>query len=460
MRQSLDADYLVVGAGASGMAFADALVDRADVHVVIVDRRHGPGGHWIDAYPVVRLHQASLLYGVASTELGEGHVQSTGPEVGLHERANAAQICAYYARIMDQLECTGQVTFLRSCEYLGDGLVRSRVSGQEYDVHVHRRLVDAHYLQPEIPATTPAPFHVDDDAWAVPVNDLVSLETAPRQYVVVGSGKTATDTCVWLLSNGVDPQRICWIRPREPWMINRAVVQPDPVVFLGMVADVLEAGSRSTSLDELFLRLEDVGVMMRIDRDVLPTMARVPTLAAWELDLLRSIENVVRLGHVREVRSDAIVLTDGVIRLAPDTLVVHCAAHGLRDAPTMPIWGNGRITLQPIRSGFPCFAGALAGYVEATREAAEDKNRLCPPSPYGNSLAGWVRMQVLGGRAAAAFNSEPDIREWAHGCALHPARIRPERRDDPAVQAVIQRVQSVSGPGMARMAQLAGMASA
>ena len=106
------------------------------------------------------------------------------------------------------------------------------------------------------------------------------------------------------------------------------------------------------------------------------------------------------------------------------------------------------------------FAGALAGYVEATRESAEDKNRLCPPSPYGNSLAGWVRMQVLGGRAAAAFNSEPDIREWAHGCALNPARIRPERRDDPAVQAVIQRVQSVSGPGMARMAQLAGMASA
>ena len=67
MRHTLDTDYLVVGAGASGLAFTDALIDHADVQVVVVDRRHGPGGHWLDAYPFVRLHQASVFYGVAST---------------------------------------------------------------------------------------------------------------------------------------------------------------------------------------------------------------------------------------------------------------------------------------------------------------------------------------------------------------------------------------------------------
>ena len=71
-----DVDYLVVGAGAMGMAFVDALVDHADVSVAIVDRRHGPGGHWLDAYGFVRLHQASAFYGVASTLLGGGRVQS------------------------------------------------------------------------------------------------------------------------------------------------------------------------------------------------------------------------------------------------------------------------------------------------------------------------------------------------------------------------------------------------
>jgi hypothetical protein len=49
--RSLETDDLVVGAGAMGMAFTDALVDR----------RHAAGGHWLDAYPFVQLHQASLF---------------------------------------------------------------------------------------------------------------------------------------------------------------------------------------------------------------------------------------------------------------------------------------------------------------------------------------------------------------------------------------------------------------
>ena len=96
----LEADYLVVGAGAAGMAFTDALIERPDVSVVMVDRRHGVGGHWLDAYPFVRLHQASAFYGVASTLLGQGRVQQDGPEAGLHERATAPEISAYYDRVL------------------------------------------------------------------------------------------------------------------------------------------------------------------------------------------------------------------------------------------------------------------------------------------------------------------------------------------------------------------------
>jgi cation diffusion facilitator CzcD-associated flavoprotein CzcO len=43
---TLEADYLVVGAGAMGMAFTDTLVTETDAQVVIVDRGHAPGGHW------------------------------------------------------------------------------------------------------------------------------------------------------------------------------------------------------------------------------------------------------------------------------------------------------------------------------------------------------------------------------------------------------------------------------
>ena len=80
--RSLQTDYLVVGAGAMGMAFTDAVIDHADVHVTLVDRRHAPGGHWQDAYPFVQLHQASVFYGVASTVLGTGAVADARPGIG------------------------------------------------------------------------------------------------------------------------------------------------------------------------------------------------------------------------------------------------------------------------------------------------------------------------------------------------------------------------------------------
>jgi ribulose 1,5-bisphosphate synthetase/thiazole synthase len=96
MGRTVLADYLVIGAGAAGMAFVDAIIDHADVKVVMIDRRHGPGGHWLDDYAFVRLHQASAFYGVASTLLGGGRIQSDGPEKGLHERATAPEVCAYF----------------------------------------------------------------------------------------------------------------------------------------------------------------------------------------------------------------------------------------------------------------------------------------------------------------------------------------------------------------------------
>ena len=43
-----DTDYLVVGCGATALAFVDALFHETDATFTIVDRRHAPGGHWND----------------------------------------------------------------------------------------------------------------------------------------------------------------------------------------------------------------------------------------------------------------------------------------------------------------------------------------------------------------------------------------------------------------------------
>jgi cation diffusion facilitator CzcD-associated flavoprotein CzcO len=78
----VETDYLVVGAGASGLAFVDALVAEADVEVTMIDRRAAPGGHWLDAYPFVRLHTPSAYYGVNSLPLGEDRIDPDGENAG------------------------------------------------------------------------------------------------------------------------------------------------------------------------------------------------------------------------------------------------------------------------------------------------------------------------------------------------------------------------------------------
>jgi hypothetical protein len=220
----------------------------------------------------------------------------------------------------------------------------------------------------------------------------------------------------------------------------------------------MEAARAATSLDDLFLRLEDAGVMLRIDRSVTPTMAKAPTLATWELDLLRSIENVVRLGHIRLVEPGRLTLAEGAVGIAKDALVVHCAAPGLQYPPLVPIWGPDAITVQPIRAGFPCFGAALAGYVEATHEDDAEKNRLCPPSPLPDTLAGWATMNVLGTRAMASSATEPHIRTWANEVALNPARIRPQDRGSAALDDALDRLERFGGPGLTRLAELGGVA--
>jgi hypothetical protein len=157
------------------------------------------------------------------------------------------------------------------------------------------------------------------------------------------------------------------------------------------------------------------------------------------------------------VQPGRLLFEHGEVAIAKDAVVVHCAAPGLRYRPLVPIWGEHAITPQPVRTGFPCFGAALAGFVEAIIDDDAEKNRLCPPSPFSDTPKDWAAMQVLGGRAATAFSAHPDIRSWAGRVALNPARIPPDRQGDADVVEATARFSAFAGPGMARLAELAGL---
>ena len=83
----LETDYLVVGSGLVGMAFADTLFTETDANIIIIDRYAKPGGHWNLAYPFVTLHQPSAYFGVSSKELSRGEIDHIGLNKGMSDLA-------------------------------------------------------------------------------------------------------------------------------------------------------------------------------------------------------------------------------------------------------------------------------------------------------------------------------------------------------------------------------------
>ncbi|MEM8753358.1 MAG: NAD(P)/FAD-dependent oxidoreductase, partial [Pseudomonadota bacterium] len=114
--ETIETDYLIVGCGAVGMAFADVVLSETEADIVIVDRHHMPGGHWNDAYSFVTLHQPSAFYGVSSMELSSGRKDEVGLNKGLHELASGAEVSAYFDKAMRQRFLpSGRVRYFPSC---------------------------------------------------------------------------------------------------------------------------------------------------------------------------------------------------------------------------------------------------------------------------------------------------------------------------------------------------------
>jgi hypothetical protein len=436
----LETDHLVVGAGASGMAFVDALLaEDPDVDVVLVDRRHRPGGHWLDAYPFVRLHQPSAYYGVPSRRLGHDRIDETGPNAGYYERATAAEICDHFGRALDDLVGTARVRFFGTSDYRGsdgDGHhVVSLLTGGECTIGVRRKFVDATYVESTIPSRHTPGFAIDADARVIPPNALVDLPSPASAFTVIGAGKTAADTCGWLLDSGVDPDRIRWIRPRDPWTFNRDYMQPLDRVgsYMQLQARWVEAAAQARDGADFAHRLEDAGVFVRIDRSVEPTMFRGATISPREIDALRTIERVVLGTKVRRITSTEIVTDHGSFPTVPDEVHVDCTAGGLPAAATRPVFEPGRITLQYVTIGIAPWSAATVAAVEARRDDDATKNALCPPLSFTGNIADVLALAHAGMTGLVARMSEPDLAAWSEACRLNPARGAAEHLDDPRV---------------------------
>lgn len=469
----IETDYLVIGSGASGLAFADTLIDETDAHVTLVDRRGKPGGHWNDAYSFVTLHQPSAFYGVNSMELGSRRTDTIGHNKGLYELASGPEISGYFDRVMNhKLLPSGRVSYHPMCNYLGHDPAHefeSLLSGRRTRVSVRKKVVDASYLSPAIPSTHTPRFGVDTGVRLLPPNALPRLwhepalhpDVAPRRFVIIGAGKTAMDAGVWLINAGASPDAIQWVMPRDSWLVNRITTQPGMEFFkeaIGGQADQMEAFAQATSTDDLFLRLEACGAVLRIHRDHTPTMFHLATIAPGEVEVLQRIRDVVRLGRVQHLATDHMRLDRGRVPVVPGTIFIDCSASAVEPRPLQPVFQGDKIVLQMLRLPQPSFSAALTAHVESNYDSDTDKNRLCGTVPFPHTLDGYPRAMAASMWNQYQWGQDKELRQWIRNCRLDGfgklmTGIDPQ---DTEKQAIVTRFKEQAMAAMANLPRLTG----
>ncbi len=373
-----ETDYLIVGAGAMGIAFADEIFTRKPkLKLTIVDRRVKAGGHWNNAYPFVRLHQPAAFYGVNSLVLGDGS----------NDLSSKSEILAYYEKIITKFKASGRVEFLAQHNYLGNGQVADLRNPTNITTYtINKRLVDATYMNVEVPSTHPPKYIVDEGVSLSPLNDLVHQYDQWDNFYVIGNGKTGIDAVLYLLSKGVAVANINWIKPNDAWLFNREALQVGKVAK--RVLEHAEQFKKATTVDDVFLAIEKTGGIFRIDEHITPIKWRCGTISPEEIVQLRKVKNVIRQGRVQRITAKEIQLQKGNIPYTNRSLFVDCSANGLSKRPTIPVFSENKITLQSVLFCQQVFSAATIARL-ALANLSDEKRNLVGPVPHPELKEDW-----------------------------------------------------------------------
>ena len=361
--KTLLCDYLIIGSGAAPLAFLDTLFEEMpDKKVILVDKKARPGGHWVDGYDFVHLHQPSVVYGIASKQL-EGNwakLMLTRFMLPWNHRANKKELLDYFQEFVDSNTASGRLQYFPGCVYDFEQNIDAKnasftsLDGEvRYNVEIRDKLINGINGECIIPSLSPPAFHVDKGINLMTPNQIFDLQqresmknegvlstlrhacgygkTKDRHFVVMGAGKTAMDTVVFLQSDlGVPPSAISWVISNDVWMLSRGNSNPSAFAKALLKND--------NDKDKACLALEAKGQFVRLDPEVLPTRFRFPVVGNDEIEVMRNVRNKIRRGRISSIRKDG----GGVITVAfekgndlvlansegKEHIFVHCTSPG------------------------------------------------------------------------------------------------------------------------------------
>lgn len=362
----VEVDYLVVGAGAMGLAFVDVLLTETDATVALVDRYDRPGGHWTRAYPFVRLHQPSAF----GEQLGLDRVDTEGPRRSPRTRIGTGGRRLFRPR-------HAAVRTHRTVPPSPRGRVRRR--GRHLGPHRGRHDNAPSSTRPtttvpsmRAPAFPVAPGLRWDGARRCP-------RSSPRPtgtwWSVAARRARRVPGCSAAESSPTPSDGSC---RATPGLLDRLNIQPVEAFFdstVGGYALQLEGLGRRRDRRRP-LRPPRAHRPARLDpavgRPCTPPRCRGPSSASCRSRCWSACSRACWSG-----RHEHHHLDDGAIPTTPNTVHIDCTADGLERRPQVqPVFTDGRITLQSVRTCQQVFSAALIA-----------PRRPCPTSTTGTNCA-------------------------------------------------------------------------
>ena len=402
-------DYLIIGAGVTGLTFADMLLRETPAQIAIVDRYGRAGGAWNDAYAYAQLEHAPNQFGIPSFPISTFLSKQTNQSSGHPIFRNT--ILAYFETLMkDHILATGRVKYFPATEHLGHGRIRARETDGVKSLKIDRKIVDAtrngrwsrykHVpclsFEKNVDVISPHALH----------SHIQSTGKPYKRYCIIGAGGAGADTAYYLLSLGVSADKIVWVKPREAWFVDPSLTGPPAERHL--VRQVEQATTR----EELFAILEASRYLSRTSKNIAPTMHHASVKPASAVEALAAIEHVVRKGHVKSISPIGLALEGGTEAMPPRTLYIDCSAGpSLRRARPM-IFSEDHIIVQPCSIADPGFSASIIAAIELSRESTAAKNALCVPLARPDTPFDFLSGLQLSLANLYNWRTHPTVNQW------------------------------------------------
>ena len=170
-----------------------------------------------------------------------------------------------------------------------------------------------------------------------------------------------------------------------------------------------------------------------------------------ELEQLRRIANVTRLGRVQRIDATEMVLDGGTVPTTTSTAHIDCTADGLERRPAVPVFDGNRITLQTVRHCQQVFSAAFIAHCEVAYGTEVAKNNLCGVVPHPDSATDWIRTALGNSLNGAQWNADADLQAWLAGSRLDGFSTAEPPSDE--LTAVMMGALDDAEPALAKLEQ-------